>query len=183
MQSAIPVVSNLTARSCGSEVCCHLRTSRNMREAAKYAQSSANNKAQHAFVATGIYPYRPNIVSDEDFEPSDITRKDKLPDDNLGRTGIQTLTLPLREHLTYAMELSPSRGAAKSAAPQEFTSILRNPKVHYRVHKSPPPVPILSQINSIHPIPSYLSKIHFNTVHPPTPWSSQWSLSFWPFHQ
>jgi hypothetical protein len=44
-------------------------------------------------------------------------------------------------------------------------------------------VPILSQINPIHPIPSYLSKIHFNIVHPPTSWSSQWSLSFWISHQ
>jgi hypothetical protein len=31
--------------------------------------------------------------------------------------------------------------------------------------------------------PSHLSKIHFNIVHPPTPWSSQWSLSFWISHQ
>jgi hypothetical protein len=32
--------------------------------------------------------------------------------------------------------------------------------------------PIMGQINPIHTIPSYLSKIHFNIVHPPTAWSS-----------
>jgi hypothetical protein len=30
----------------------------------------------------------------------------------------------------------------------------------------------LSQIDPVHTIPSYLSKIHFNIVHPPTSWSS-----------
>jgi hypothetical protein len=34
---------------------------------------------------------------------------------------------------------------------------------------------------SIQSIPSYLSKIHFNTANPPTSWSSQWSLTFWLF--
>jgi hypothetical protein len=72
-------------------------------------------------------------------------------------------------------ELSPSREAANSAATQEVPSILWNPKIHYRVHKSPPLVPIQIQINPIHTIPSHLSKIHFNIVYSPTSWFSQWS--------
>jgi hypothetical protein len=30
----------------------------------------------------------------------------------------------------------------------------------------------VSQINPVNIIPSYLSKIHFNIVHSPTPWAS-----------
>jgi hypothetical protein len=41
-------------------------------------------------------------------------------------------------------------------------------------------LPLKLNIRPIHTIPSYISKIHFNIVHPPTSWSSQWPLLTFP---
>jgi hypothetical protein len=65
------------------------------------------------------------------------------------------------------MELSPSWKPANCAATKELPRILWYPKVHHRVQKSHPLVPITSQIDPVHTIPSYLFKIYFNIVHPP----------------
>jgi hypothetical protein len=59
----------------------------------------------------------------------------------------------------------------------------KNPKVHHRTHNSPPPVPIPSQSNPIHTPQANLPKIHSDPIFPPTPWSSQWPLSFRLSHQ
>ena len=79
--------------------------------------------------------------------------------------------------LTYSIVQSPSSEANWLAASQETPRFSRNPKVHYRTHKRPPPVSILGQPNPVHITTSHLLEIHHNITHPSTPRSPQWSLS------
>ena len=90
---------------------------------------------------------------------------------------VRVLTYLLTYLLTYSMVQSPSSEANCFAASQEIPRISRNPMVHYRTHKRPPPVPILCQPNPVHIPTSHLLEIHPNTIHPSTPRSPQWSLS------
>jgi hypothetical protein len=65
------------------------------------------------------------------------------------------------------MEPSLSREAAIRSATKEFPNILWYQKALHRVHKSPPLVPTLSQINALCTTTSYLSKAHFNFIFTP----------------
>jgi len=71
---------------------------------------------------------------------------------------------PCTYSITFSMEQSTFWEANRFSASQKFPRILWNPKVHYRIHKCLPPVPILSQIDPVHththiPLPEDPSKI------------------------
>jgi hypothetical protein len=68
-----------------------------------------------------------------------------------------------------------SREADSRSVTLEIISILWNPRVHYRVHKNPPLVSVLSQIN---PVPKLhlIFQIHINIILLSMPRSPKWSL-------
>jgi len=76
------------------------------------------------------------------------------------------------------MQESLSWHANSHIGSQEILRLLCTPKIHYRVHKSPPLVPILSQMYLIHNFPPYFPEIFSNIILTP-PRSSEWSRPFW----
>ena len=92
----------------------------------------------------------------------------------------QTLLLHLKcpnSILPYSMEQSPSWDANRFSPSQEIPCILWNLKFHHRIHKCPPPVPVLTHIDLVHALTSHFLKMHLNIILPSMPVCSKWSLS------
>ena len=81
------------------------------------------------------------------------------------------------------MVQSPTWEANQFSASQEIPRILFNPNVHCRIHKCPPPVLILNNIDLAHSFTSHLLKIHRNIILPSMAGPSKWSLSLRSPHQ
>jgi hypothetical protein len=66
---------------------------------------------------------------------------------------------------------------------ERLTPWRQNPKVHHRIHNSPPLVPVLSQVNPLLTVPANLLKIHCEPILPSVRRSFKWSFSFGLSHQ
>ena len=77
------------------------------------------------------------------------------------------------EILTYLLTYLLYGAANRFSASQKIPPILWSAKVHYRIHKCPPPVTILSQLDSAHAPISHLLKIHLNIILPSRSGSSK----------
>ena len=80
--------------------------------------------------------------------------------------------------LSFSKMQSQCWAANWFSASQQIPRISWNAKVHYHIHNSPLPVPILSQLDPLHTPTFHFLKIHLNIFLTSTPGSPKLSISF-----
>ena len=112
------------------------------------------------FLRDGDYKVR-QVISKKFMNSKDlITYPHPEPDESSPRPLINFLIL------SYSMQQSHSWEANCFSASQEIPRILWDPKVQYRNHKCPLPVPILNQLDPVHnPRPTSWSSISILSSH------------------
>jgi hypothetical protein len=80
------------------------------------------------------------------------------------------------------LEQTPSWEVNRSSSNQEIPCILQNPNVHYRTHKRPPPVRILSHSHLVND-PILFLKFYYIILLSSTSKFSKWSPSLRSTHQ
>jgi len=83
------------------------------------------------------------------------------------------LTDRLSDWLADSMEQSLSSETKSHSARLKITRLLLNSKDYYNVHRSPPLIPTLNQMNPVYNFRPRLPKIHSNIIFPSTARSSE----------
>jgi hypothetical protein len=86
-----------------------------------------------------------------------VQRNGNNLDQNWTFFSIKSLRNYLTNQQTNSVDQSPYWDITGPSGCQQIPRILRNPKVHYRVHNSPPLVAILSQLDPGRALSSYLA--------------------------
>jgi len=66
--------------------------------------------------------------------------------------------------LSNSMEQNPYCETNSCSDSQEILHLLLNPEIHYRIHKRPPPLPILSQTSAAHTPSARFLKVIYASV-------------------
>ena len=98
------------------------------------------------------------------FSSGNVSRSGRLSPGKKHAVDLRAREPTKKKFACHSTEQSPAREAKRFSANQEIPSILWNLKVHYRIHKCLPPVPILSHRIGPGPGPRLSVRVFRNNI-------------------